>query len=268
MLYYPTQVQYVNPEKLKYTPKEILVNSEDGQKLSAWHFQQKNSMSSPKPTILFFHGNAQNLSSHFMSLYWVLEEGYDFLIFDYPGYGKSEGEPTPKTTVDSGLVFWNYLKEKNPKKPIAIFGQSLGGAVAMKVAIHLKKDPLLCLVAVDSTFSSYQAVGRKVLSRSWITWPFQWLSYLVLSDSQAPDGEIRDISPIPLIVTHGRKDRVVEFELGEDVYQQAEQPKYFWPVPSGAHIESFSNREIGVKLRKDFVYHLVKSCSAEKELSL
>ena len=265
MLYYPSRTRYINPEKLKYTPEEISVNSSHGQKLVAWHFKSNKEGSLSRPIILFFHGNAQNLSSHFMSLYWILEEGFDFLIFDYPGYGGSEGSPTPKSTVESGLLFWKHIKNQFPNRKVAIFGQSLGGAVALKVATLIHAESELCLVAVDSSFASYQRVAQKVLARNWVTWPIQWLAYLLLSDSESPDGKISEISPIPILVIHGKKDQVVEYELGKEIYEQAKDPKYFWSVENGGHIESFANLEYGNKLKANFKKHLSLHCSLEKD---
>jgi fermentation-respiration switch protein FrsA (DUF1100 family) len=267
MLYYPTRVKYVDPSKLKYTPKEIVVNSEQGEKWVGWYFTRGKS-SAPgaanRPTLLFFHGNGQNLSAHFFGLYWILDEGYDFLIFDYPGYGGSEGQPTPDNTVTSGQAFFQWLRDNRVSKgPIAIFGQSLGGAVAMTVAKDLSRDPDLCLVIVDSTFASYRGAARSLLSAHWTTWSLQWIPYLVISDSAAPKADIAQISPKPLIVTHGRRDRIVAFELGEDVFAKAQEPKEFWPVDEGEHIQSFQHPAEGPSLRKKLVEALSNSCESK-----
>lgn len=263
-MYQPTRYKYVNSEKLKYPPQEIKVNSGNDQKLVAWLFRGMSAGKDPvRPTILFFHGNAQNLSAHFLSLYWILEEGYDFLIFDYPGYGGSEGEPTQTNTVDSGHLFFQWLKQNKPG-PIVIFGQSLGGAVALQVAQQLTNDKAMCLVTVDSTFASYKQAARSTLAGTWFTWPLQWLGWLLISDTEAPQKNIKKISPTPVVVIHGKKDKVISYELGEEVYKMAGEPKYFWPIETGRHIESFQNKAQGKQLRKDFIEKIQKHCVRDR----
>lgn len=270
LLYYPTRVKYVDPAQLSYTPQEITVNTEAGEKLVGWYFVgkqlAKQKTEGKRPTILFFHGNGQNISSHFYALYWLLDEGYDYLIFDYPGYGGSEGEPTPKSTVESGRLFYQWLKaHKRAVGPLVIFGQSLGGAVAMRTAADLPQDEDLCLVIVDSTFASYQGVAKSVLSRHWSTWPIQWLPYLVLSDTYAPKSYIEQISPIPLVVAHGKNDKVIEYKHGEEVFRLAREPKEFWPLEDGEHIDLFHHAKEGQPTRARFLRSLNQYCQRERK---
>ncbi len=251
---------YVNTKKLKYPPEEIKVNSGNGQKLIGWLFRGKSEgVSKNRPTILYFHGNGQNLSAHFLGLYWILEEGYDFLIFDYPGYGGSEGEPTQRNTVESGHVFYQWLKA-NKSGPIVIFGQSLGGAVALQVAQQLNHEKSMCLVAVDSTFASYKAAAMSTLAGTWFTWPFQWLGWLLISDTEAPEENIEKISPVPIVVIHGKKDQIISYKLGEKVFELAGDPKEFWTVDRGRHIESFQGQTQGKELRKKFINKIQSYC--------
>ena len=262
-LYQPTSYIYVNTKKLKFPPEEIKVNSGNGQKLIAWLFRgNSNGEKQNRPTILFFHGNGQNLSAHFLGLYWILEEGYDFLIFDYPGYGGSEGEPTQAGTVESGHVFYKWLKENKPG-PIVIFGQSLGGAVAMQVAQQLNHDESLCLVAVDSTFASYKTAARSTLAKNWFTWPIQWLGWLLITDTEAPKKSIGKISPVPMIVIHGKKDEIISHELGEEVFELAGDPKEFWSVDEGRHISNFGDPGQGQEIREKFVNKLKQHCEVD-----
>lgn len=267
-LYYPTRGKYVNPEKLKFPPEEIEVNSGNGQKLVGWLFraQKEPNLSQERPTILFFHGNGQNLSAHFLGLYWVLEKDYDFLIFDYPGYGGSEGEPNQSNTVESGHLFYQWIKQHRPG-PIVIFGQSLGGAVALQVAQQLHQDENLCLVAVDSTFASYQKAARKTLARHWFSWPIQWLAWLTISDKEAPEDHISKISPKPLVVIHGKKDEVVSYELGEEVFELAKEPKEFWPVDEAGHIQAFQDRQQGREIKQKFLTQMQKYCVPKSEVA-
>jgi pimeloyl-ACP methyl ester carboxylesterase len=260
LLYYPTRVRYVDPDKLKFRPEEIHFAGADEVDTVGWYFKAG---AKPAPvTFLFFHGNGQNLSAHFASLYWLLEHGYDFLIFDYPGYGISEGQPTPANTVDTGRRALNWLRQKVPHSKFAIFGQSLGGAVALQTVIEETNRNDLCLVVVESTFPSYRRAGSDLMAQSAFTWPLQWLAYVVLSDRKAPRERVAEISPLPLIVMHATKDSIVRFSSGQKVYELAKEPKQFWEDPDGEHITAFvgSNRSI---FRKRLLESLRTTCRAE-----
>lgn len=235
LLYHPTQQMYVDPAKLNPSPEQVEIPFRDGH-LIAWYFKPIDQ--EPKANILFFHGNAQNISSHFYSLFWIAKQGYGFLIFDYPGYGGSSGKPTPESTTASGEAALQWLAQNHSGTPIALFGQSLGGNIALYTAAKTKAS--LCLVAVESTFKSYRKVAQRILAKSPITWALQPLGYLLMSDKYAADDHISDISPVPLLVIHSRLDSVVSFENGEDVFNAAKAPKEFLQLPEGEHIQAFT----------------------------
>lgn len=194
-----------------------------------------------KTHILFFHGNAENVSSHFHSLFWILEQGYSYTIFDYPGYGGSEGEPTPRTTTLSGQFMINYIAKTYHDSKIFVFGQSLGGNIALYSSIKMKFKAPICGIAVESTFLSYRAIARRVLAKNWFTWLFQALPYILVSDTFSASENLSELSPIPLLIFHGNKDPVVGIENGKELYDSAVEPKRFTLVQNGEHIDSFRN---------------------------
>ena len=163
---------------------------------------------------------------------------YDFMIFDYEGYGLSQGDPSPEHTLEDGKAAVRFVMRKDPGTPIVIFGQSLGGAVGLRTAIEMKNDAPIKLVVADSTFLSYESAGRSVLAHHWLTWIFQPLAYVLLSDKYAPDDRVSEISPIPLIVIHGKLDQTVDFDLGKEIYDKSKDPHLFWPIDNGTHIDS------------------------------
>lgn len=236
MLYQPHNKQIYDPTRIGHSPSEVVIKTEDNEQIYAWYFKAKK----PKGLILHFHGNAENLSSHFASLEWVVEQGYSFLIFDYRGYWKSTGVTSPFGTIKDGraVLKWGAQESDQLKVPLVVFGQSLGGAVALRSVIESKKDVQPDLVIVESTFSSYKKAASSVIGNTWL-WPFKWLSYLVMDDEWAPKGHLDQLSPIPLVVMHGTKDQVIDYELGESVFEQSRSPKEFWSVKDGLHINSF-----------------------------
>lgn len=236
-LYYPTQVLHIEPKRFGQTPEEVWFSSADQTKLFGWLFRHPGKEKA-KAVFLFYHGNGENLSSHYISLLWALPKGYDFFIFDYRGYGRSEGEPSPEGTVADGAAALHWLYAKYPDVPIVIFGQSLGGAVAMRNAIDLRSEIPFRAVVIESSFNSYQRVGRRVLARNWATWPFQWIPWLVLSDRYAPGEEISKISPVPMLVMHAEGDPVVPISCGEEIFSSAKEPKTFWKIPGEGHADA------------------------------
>ena len=244
MLYYPTRHEHVDRKLMPIKPEDMTITSADGTKLHAWRFKSALKKSSPC-VILQFHGNAQNLSTHFYSFYTAPSQGYDYVTFDYRGYGSSEGKPSPKGTLEDGHAALRSVHALYPGRPIVVVGQSLGGAVALRTVADLKDEIPVRLVVVDSTFSSYRSVARRTLAHSWLTWLFQPLGWLTMSDEYAPKGRIKNLSPIPLVVIHGTKDRAVDYELGREVFVEASEPKEFWEIPDGNHID-FMYREKGM----------------------
>lgn len=243
-LYYPTRAKYVDTTMLRHQPQELVfhVNKDKNELLAGWYFK---SPKKAKGILVFFHGNAQNISSHFTSLFWILDEGYDFFIFDYPGYGASYGKPTPQNTVESGILAIEYVQKKWPDLPIIVFGQSLGGAVSLRSVIDIKERTRICAHVVESTFDSYKKVGSAAMASSWVTWIMQPFAYLFLSDDYAPKGKISQISPTPLMVVHRKNDPVVPFELGKRVFNEAKDPKEFLEVEGAGHIDSFTDFSLG-----------------------
>ena len=239
---------------MEFQPEETVLKIKSGLDVHAWYFSSRKPA---KAVIVFFHGNGQNRTSHIVSLYWLIKAGYDLLALDYPGYGDTDGKPTPENTVETGHAALRYVAAKKPKLPIIVYGQSLGGAVALRTVIDMKDEIKPALVVADSTFLSYQKAAQNVLSKSWVTWLLQPLAWVLLSDRYAPKGAVASISPIPLLVIHARDDTVVPFKLGEEVFNKAQEPKEFWPLEKGWHIGTFSTPD-GPRIRQKFLEKLKK----------
>jgi fermentation-respiration switch protein FrsA (DUF1100 family) len=238
LLYYPAAQEFVDRKKMPIQPEDVEFASGDGTRLHGWYFKSiLNAASTANCTILLFHGNAQNISTHFFTLYSAPSQGYDYFIFDYRGYGSSAGKPSPEGTVADGRAAIQWLHDRDPKKKIIVMGQSLGGAIALKAVQEMNgKVPIELLIA-DSTFTSYKSAARQVLAKGWLTWLFQPLGWLLLGDKFAPKQEMAKLASIPLVVIHGDADQVIDFSLGERLYREAPGPKEFWRVPNGRHTD-------------------------------
>ncbi|UYL09770.1 alpha/beta hydrolase [Bdellovibrio sp. SKB1291214] len=251
LFYFPSQEKFYSPERIQLKYEDVRFKTASGNEIHGWYFatSQKHS----KGTILFFHGNAQNLTSHFMMFYWLPKEGYNYLIFDYPGYGESLGKPNPANTVEAGIAAAGWIKENKDPRPLIIYGQSLGGIIAMQTAMKIKDQQPISRIVIDASFSSYRKMARRVLARSYWTWWMQPITYLVLNDSQSPE-PIDRLAPIPMLFIHGADDPVIESESSQDMFAKAHDPKQLWIVPNGHHGDLFevNNRE----LRQNFLNYL------------
>lgn len=236
IMYYPTQNIYFDPAEIDLHPESIYFKNFKNQTLHGWWFESKSKPS--KGTLVFFHGNAENLTSHFMQLSWLPAEGYSYFIFDYPGYGQSEGAANTGNVVRSGYdaILWVH-KNKDPR-PLIIYGQSIGGITALKGALDVKKTIPLRLVIIDSSFSSYQKIARYKMSLSWITWLLQPLTYILISDEYAPQN-LQDLSPTPVLLIHGQSDQIVEPRWSDEIFVQLKDPKEIWKIPRANHTQTF-----------------------------
>jgi fermentation-respiration switch protein FrsA (DUF1100 family) len=242
LVYQPHPEVLSEPRRVGLEYLEVEIPSLDGTRLRAWLFPAKGS-APRRGTFVQFHGNAENRTTHFASLVWVTQHGYDLLAFDYRGYGGSEGRPDQHGLNQDALAAILWAAARDPREPLLLYGQSLGGAVLMR-ALQDIGDPELRarirLVVVDSSFYSYRAIARDMVSRFWFSWWLQPFVALLLSDAYSPGDAIRWISPLPLVVVHGDEDGVIPLSFGEEIFRRAGEPKEFWKVEGGHHIDAMS----------------------------
>ena len=237
LFYQPIKGAIIAPERFGANPEEIWLSTSDGERLHAWAIRAKN----PHSTLLLFHGNAENMSTHFVNLLWIVEQGFDLLIFDYRGYGFSSGEPTQAGVYLDALSAMAWAQDDHKKretKKLIFYGQSLGGQVMGRAVVDFvgKKD--ISLLVFDSTFRSYKDVAsRKFLSRWWLT-PFYPLARILVSDEFASKDVIDQIET-PTLVMHSPKDRVVDYQGGQELYKGLKSQKWWWTVEEGQHTDAF-----------------------------
>ncbi len=239
MFYLPsTQVEHHNPSLIKLSYEDIYLQT-NTDKVHGWYFPSKT----PRALVLFFHGNGENLSSHYLTLSWLPVFNVSYFIFDYPGYGRSSGSTSPRSTVESGkaALQWATKKAEDLKVPLIVFAQSLGGAIALRSLAETEKREPLSKVIIDSSFLSYQDAANQAMKKGWLTWPFQWLAYVLISDEYAPEKSFDKLKNYPLLVIHGTDDEVVPYKLGKQIYDEHQGPKDLWSIEEGKHIDVFSD---------------------------
>lgn len=250
LFYFPTKDgYYVNIEKLKHKPEIIQFKTADGLTLEGWYFpsQQKE----VKGLILHFHGNAQNVSTHFMYLYDAPQLGYDYFVFDYRGFGRSEGKPNPQGVIKDGdaAILWAQQKmQQRSIKNLIFFCQSLGGAICLRT---LAKNPVVTpqALVIDSSFSSYRSVARSVAQSTWLLWLLQPIAWLIVDNSEAPHDDLPFIKANKILIIHGDNDRVIAKKHGDRLFKRLPEPKEYWEIPNGQHTDFLFIKDGEYKVR-------------------
>ncbi|MEQ1881976.1 MAG: alpha/beta hydrolase [Burkholderiales bacterium] len=205
-------------------------------------------------TILFLHGNAENISTHISAVVWLPEAGFNVFLFDYRGYGASAGSPSlAGAQKDIDAAMYTLLERTDiDTYRVVVYGQSLGGALAAyNIALSPYRNHVRALI-VDSAFSSYTGITREKLASIWLTWPFQWLASVSVDENYSPLPTIKKISPIPLLVIHGDQDAIVPVHHGRRLYDAALEPKQLWVIPETGHIQAVRQSS----LRERFIAYL------------
>ena len=223
MIFFPFGDLQQTPVNLGYKYEDVYLKTGDDLQLHGWYIPHKNS----KKTVLFFHGNAGNISHRLDSIKIFHELGLNVFIIDYRGYGKSEGKPSEQGLYSDAQAAWQYLIEKKQldKNNIILFGRSIGGTVATNLAARVQPAGLI----VESTFSSARDMANKLLP---VISYVLYLRYRFNSVEQ-----IKQVTS-PVLVMHSPDDEIIPFKLGEKVYQAANEPKSFFKM-RGDHNAGF-----------------------------
>ncbi len=225
-LFHPTRRILSTPRDVGLSYEDIYFSTEDHVRLNGW-LVRAPANSETAATLIFCHGNAGNMGDRIEKIENFRQLGLNVFIFDYRGYGQSQGRPTEQGMYRDGEAAFDYLRSRNDIDPekIVVYGASLGGAAAVDVA---SKRPVAGLI-LDSTFPSAVDMG-KVLA------PFvpSWL-IAIKFDSAA---KIKNVTA-PKLFIHSPDDEVVPYDLGKKLYNMSPGPKEFLNI-SGNHNEGYS----------------------------
>ncbi len=234
VFFYPQQELRAAPDRYGIAYQDVYFQTADNLRLHAWLLAAQGEK---KGSILFLHGNAENISTHLASVYWLPQEGYQVVLLDYRGYGHSEGVPDlPLILQDIERVIGD-LAAKDPQA-IVLFGQSLGGSLAIYAAAYSAHKDRLRAVVADSAFSSYREIARDVLGAFACTWILKWPLSLLVTDAFSPAPAVPLVSPVLLLLIHGEKDKVVPPQHSQQLFALAREPKQLWLIPQAGHIQT------------------------------
>lgn len=215
LLYFPgipSRELTATPLDVGLAYENVTLTAEDGVRLHGWWIPHAH----PRATLLHLHGNAGNVS-HRLELIRILHDlGLSILIFDYRGYGRSQGKPSEAGTQRDSLAAWRHLTEVRhiPPDQIVLHGQSLGAALAAWLAAHEPPGALI----LESAFTSVPELAAELLP---------WLPARRLArfhyDTRQYLGSVR----CPVLVVHSPDDEIIPYAHGQRLYETAARPKAF-----------------------------------------
>ncbi|MCK4835482.1 MAG: alpha/beta hydrolase [Candidatus Aminicenantes bacterium] len=222
-VYFPKREILQTPKSINLEYQEICYQTSDDVLISAWFIPTKK----PKATILFCHGNAGNISHRLESIKIFHHLQLSTFIFDYRGYGQSEGRTTEKGTYLDAEAAWNYLVNelKISNNKIIVFGRSLGGSIAAWLAQKHNPRGLI----VESSFTSIPELGAKLYP----IFPVKLLSHFKYNTSKY----LKKIN-CPVLIIHSLDDEIISYSNGQKLYDSALSPKEFLSI-RGSHNEGF-----------------------------
>ena len=222
---------FVTPQQAGMDYQEVTINAA-GEKLHGWFVTAPHA----RGVVLFFHGNAGNISHRLDYLRMFSELGFSVFIFDYRGFGKSSGEPSEIGTYQDAEAAWNYLVETRRVAPssIVLFGESLGGAVAAWLAARVKPRALI----ITSTFTSLPDLGAKL---------YPLFPVRLLARYEYNTRKYLQAATCPVLIVHSREDEIVPFEHGEQLYAAAHEPKQLLEIHGGHNTSLILSSDLWMK---------------------
>ena len=224
LIYFPSRGHDATPAGLGLAYEEVELRAEDGVGLHGWFLPVKGS----RLTVLLCHGNAGNIS-HRLDRVLLLQShlAADTLLFDYRGYGRSEGSPDEEGTYRDARAAHGFLRARGvgPNR-LVIMGESLGAAVALQLALEVEARALV----LEAPFTSIPDMARAVYPFLPV-WPLVRTRY----DNLGKIPRLR----CPVLVLHGDRDEVVPFPQGQRLFEAAPEPKRFFAIPGAHHNDAF-----------------------------
>jgi pimeloyl-ACP methyl ester carboxylesterase len=218
----PTRDLVATPADIGLDYEELTLTTADHEKINAWYIPSSSSKTKPAKTVLFFHGNAGNISHRLETIKIYNNLNLNFLIIDYRGFGLSTGKPSEKGTYADANAAWKYLIEerKLQSQDIIIAGRSLGGAIAVELAKAVSPAMLI----IESTFTSMTDVSA-------VHYPFMPTSLIVKHEYETIQ-KLKDID-CPIVIAHSQKDEVIPYEHSQRNFAVANDPKQFIELHGG-----------------------------------
>jgi len=242
-IFIPQKNLDIDPAYIGLAFEDVYFKTKDNLKINAWFIPADKA----KYTIIFFHGNGGNIGHRLEKLRILNEIGVNVFIVDYRGYGNSQGRPSEKGVYVDAKAAYDYLIQEKimSSENILIYGESLGGAVAVDLASKVD----VAGVILESTFSSGRDMAREF-------YPF--IPPIVFTDFFNSASKVSKIK-FPKLFIHSKSDEIVPFSLARKLYSKAVEPKYFVEIVGGHNVGFLDSEEKFKNSIKKFISVLEES---------
>lgn len=219
LIFLPTKLTQDYTYSFNTSFEEVFLDSPDGARLNALHFHAEH----PKGLILYFHGNAGDLSRWGEIAQSFVLMGYDVLIMDYRTYGKSTGILSEPALHSDAQLFYDYALKKCSERDVLVYGRSLGASIATKVASNNNPKKLL----LETPFYNLSDVAQE-------RFPFLPLKYML--NYKFTSNEYIQQVKAPIRIFHGTADKVVSYESGKKLFEVIPiTDKVLYTIENGQH---------------------------------
>ena len=229
LLYLPSENNYLD-DQIDFNFREVFIDVEKNLKLKAWLIENdfKN-----KKTLVFFHGNAGNLSNRTYKLNQLSKLDLNIIILAWRGFSGNEGEPSEQNLYNDAKKTIDWLNSRGVKnKNIILYGESLGTGIA----VELGQTNQFGGIILESPFTSMTNAAKNI-------YPWLPVKYL-LKDKYDSEKKIKNLQ-IPILIMHGKKDNIVPFKMGKKLYDLANNPKFFYFTENDDHMMTFDEQLVG-----------------------
>lgn len=216
LIFLPTKLSKDFEYSFQYPFEEIFLTTEDGAVLNALHFKNTN----PKGVILYFHGNAGDLSRWGQIATYFVEKNYDVVIMDYRTYGKSTGELSEDALLKDAQLFYDYVIGRYKEDQLVLYGRSLGTGLASFLASRNNPSQLI----LETPYYSMLDVAKE---------RFPYLPLRFMLKYKMPSHEFLQTSNCPILIVHGTRDRIVPLRSGEKLYNALNKKQVTMVVVEG-----------------------------------
>jgi fermentation-respiration switch protein FrsA (DUF1100 family) len=238
LLYHPSENNYSGDE-LTVNIKKVKIKTKDSIELLAWYH---NKNINHYKTILFLHGNAGSLENRIHKINYFKDMNVNFLIISWRGFSGNEGKPNETGLYEDARSAIDWLKKKGVEEQnIIIYGESLGTGVAVEIA----QNKNFAGIILESPFTSMVDAGKD-------KYPFLPVKIL-LKDKYESYKKIKNIN-IPILIMHGKADKIVPFSMGKKLYELANKPKYSYFSEYDDHMMNYDKNLL--KSLRDYIYSL------------
>lgn len=241
LFFFPEREHRLDPADHDIIYEDVWFTTEDDVRLHGWWLPAAGEADG---TVLFLHGNAQNVSTHIAAVHWLPDQGFNVFLPDYRGFGKSEGRPDFAGVHRDAEAALQTVLERDDVDPdgLIVFGQSLGASVAITLTAERGHATGVRGLVADSPFSSYRGIAREKFAGFWLTWPFQAPLSRTISDRFDPIDRVHRIAPIPLLLLAGDEDRIVPPHHAQRLLEEAGDPVELRRASPAGHTQALTIR--------------------------